>query len=96
LLDSLRHGLAATEKERAKQKIACEEKVNGAPHCLDRHLFIAGLLCAQTVASRNTKHCIAAIGSLGSRPKQLLSRSAWFLVKVNPQRALRIRPFTID
>jgi hypothetical protein len=32
LMDPLRHGLAASEKYRANEKIPSEQKVSGAPH----------------------------------------------------------------
>jgi len=44
LMDPLRHGLAAAEKYRAKEKIPGEQKVNGAPHSFNEHPFMQ--LCA--------------------------------------------------
>ncbi|PYL69472.1 MAG: hypothetical protein DMF28_03155, partial [Verrucomicrobia bacterium] len=44
LMDPLRHGLAATEKYRAKQKSPSEQKVNGVLHFFDGHPFMQ--LCA--------------------------------------------------
>ncbi|PYI85551.1 MAG: hypothetical protein DMF09_04735 [Verrucomicrobia bacterium] len=39
LVNSLRHSLATAEEYRANQKIACEQKVSGPLHSLDRHLL---------------------------------------------------------
>jgi len=44
LMDPLRHGLAASQKYRANEKI---QKVNGAPHSLIDTSFIAGSPGAQ-------------------------------------------------
>jgi hypothetical protein len=42
LMNPLRHGLAATKKYRAKEKIPGKQKVNGALHSLGRHISYRG------------------------------------------------------
>jgi hypothetical protein len=51
LVDTLRHGLAATEKKHGKKKIPSKQKLNGAPHSMDRQSLIAALRVAQTVSA---------------------------------------------
>jgi len=47
----LGHGLAAAEKQSAEEKIACEQKWNGATHWLDRH-FLSQLCAACKQSNR--------------------------------------------
>jgi hypothetical protein len=65
LLDPLGNGLAAAEKYRAKQEIACEQKASGASHSFRCTSFIAGLRRVQT--SEALKNCADTAESLRSR-----------------------------
>jgi hypothetical protein len=89
LMYPLGHGLAAIEKDRAKQKIPSEQKVNGAPHFFKSTSFYAALRRVQLqpalakTRNSNFQHSLRcdAAGEIGTRERMCSVVWIWRFVR---------------